>query len=187
MSYKLLLNAIFLIIIPRYIVPLDPASPMFYTWMLAINMLHHTTSTLQYTSQMALFAQISDPAFGGTYMSLLNTLANLSFKYTHILSLSLMDRSHVTLSGFRGGEEGKVIHGFYVQIVIASMGGILWLWYCLPFIQSFQHEPKSVWSIHDDHTPSSTSSISSIDIVMDVDEETEVYELQNKHKKRKQA
>jgi PAT family acetyl-CoA transporter-like MFS transporter 1 len=30
-----------------------------------------------FVSQMAFFAQISDPKIGGTYMTLLNTLGNL--------------------------------------------------------------------------------------------------------------
>lgn len=44
-----------------------------------------------FVSQMAFFAKISDPAVGGTYMTLLNTLANLGGNWPQTLSLWLVD------------------------------------------------------------------------------------------------
>lgn len=38
-----------------------------------------------FVSQMAFFAQVSDPKIGGTYMTLLNTLTNLG-KYLFLLN-----------------------------------------------------------------------------------------------------
>lgn len=35
-----------------------------------------------FVSIMAFFAQVSDPAVGGTYMTLLNTITNLGGKHT---------------------------------------------------------------------------------------------------------
>lgn len=40
---------------------------------------------------MAFFAQVSDPAIGGTYMTLLNTLSNLGGNWPVTLILSLTD------------------------------------------------------------------------------------------------
>lgn len=50
--------------------------------------------TLQYTmfvTVIAFFSRISDSRFGGTYMTLLNTLANLGNMFPSTISLGLID------------------------------------------------------------------------------------------------
>lgn len=44
-----------------------------------------------FVSQMAFFAKISDPAVGGTYMTLINTLANMGSNWPTTLALWLVD------------------------------------------------------------------------------------------------
>lgn len=44
-----------------------------------------------FVSVMAFFARVSDPAVGGTYMTLLNTLANLGGQWPSTLALWLVD------------------------------------------------------------------------------------------------
>ena len=39
--------------------------------------LHAAVGQLMFVAQMAFFARVSDPLIGGSYMTLLNTLANL--------------------------------------------------------------------------------------------------------------
>jgi hypothetical protein len=45
----------------------------------------------RFVSQMSFFARVSDPLIGGTYMTLLNTVANLGSKWPTSLSLVLME------------------------------------------------------------------------------------------------
>jgi len=40
---------------------------------------------------LAFFSRISDPRFGGTYMTLLNTLSNLGFVWPSTVALQLID------------------------------------------------------------------------------------------------
>lgn len=40
---------------------------------------------------MAFFSRISDPRFGCTYMTLLNTLANLGYMWTSTAALGMID------------------------------------------------------------------------------------------------
>lgn len=40
---------------------------------------------------MAFFSRISDPRFGGTYMTLLNTITNLGSSLSSTLSLKMVD------------------------------------------------------------------------------------------------
>jgi PAT family acetyl-CoA transporter-like MFS transporter 1 len=44
-----------------------------------------------FVSIMAFFAQVSDPAVGGTYMTLLNTLSNLGGNWPSTTALWLVD------------------------------------------------------------------------------------------------
>lgn len=63
----------------------------FYGLMVIAMLLHGVAMTAMFVSQMAFFAQISDPAMGGTYMTLLNTFSNLGSKWPNMLVLSLVD------------------------------------------------------------------------------------------------
>jgi MFS transporter, PAT family, solute carrier family 33 (acetyl-CoA transportor), member 1 len=47
-------------------------------------------SNLIFNSQMSFFSKIADPSIGGTYMTLLNTMANLGSKWPNFLSLYLL-------------------------------------------------------------------------------------------------
>ena len=44
-----------------------------------------------FVAVMAFFAQVSDPAVGGTYMTLLNTLSNLGGNWPGTVALWLVD------------------------------------------------------------------------------------------------
>lgn len=47
--------------------------------------------TTMFVANMAFFSRISDSRFGGTYMTLLNTIANLGFRWTSTVSLGMVD------------------------------------------------------------------------------------------------
>lgn len=44
-----------------------------------------------FVALLAFFSRISDPRFGCTYMTLLNTLANLGFMWTSTVALGMID------------------------------------------------------------------------------------------------
>ena len=58
-----------------------PASRRAYRAYAALALLREAGSTLMFTSMMAFFARVADPGLGGTYMTLLNTLANVGAKW----------------------------------------------------------------------------------------------------------
>ena len=53
----------------------------FYYALIGAVTLHEVATNFMYVSMMAFFAKVSDPAIGGTYMTLLNTVANLGTKW----------------------------------------------------------------------------------------------------------
>jgi len=44
-----------------------------------------------FVAGMGFFSRISDPRFGGTYMTLLNTISNLGTTWTSTASLGMLD------------------------------------------------------------------------------------------------
>lgn len=56
----------------------DKSFPWYYYGLaIVIYAIHQVFLYNMFVAQMAFFARVSDPKFGGTYMTLLNTLANL--------------------------------------------------------------------------------------------------------------
>lgn len=68
----------------------------FYATLILIYSLHQVTVYSMFVSSMAFNAAISDPAIGGTYMTLLNTVANLGANWPSTLSLWLVDKLSIT-------------------------------------------------------------------------------------------
>ncbi|CAM9231117.1 unnamed protein product, partial [Phaeothamnion confervicola] len=106
--------------------------------------MHEVASNCMYVSQMAFFARVSDPVIGGTYMTLLNTVANLGTKWPGTLSLWAMDavtwKSCIgadfddTADGAAaitcleaGGACEVVLDGYNVQAALCVAVGIAWL------------------------------------------------------------
>lgn len=56
-----------------------------------------------YVAQMAFFNRISDPKLGGTYMTLLNTVANLGTDWPHTLVLYTVDYIGINMCTAKGG------------------------------------------------------------------------------------
>lgn len=58
---------------------------------MAFIMFQQVTLYSMFVAVMAFFARISDPAVGGTYMTLLNTLSNLGGNWPGTLALWMVD------------------------------------------------------------------------------------------------
>ena len=61
--------------------------PLFFAVLIVVSVLHEVAGTLVFVSMMSFFAKVSDPAIGGTYMTLLNTIANLGAKWPNSSAL----------------------------------------------------------------------------------------------------
>jgi len=79
-----------------YSVP-DASPPAWFYWLLVSGVvLHEVAMNLMFVAQMSFFAKVSDPSIGGSYMTLLNTIANLGSKWPISVSLSLLDEFTAT-------------------------------------------------------------------------------------------
>merc|ERR1711974_24832 len=107
----------------------------FYALIMLIGATGAMTSEFIFVAQMAFFARVSDPAMGGTYMTLLNTLANLGGMWPPTLAFYLVD-------SFTCRESACVVQsdGFYVMAVLCTIIGILWYILAAPVVRRLQHE-----------------------------------------------
>eukprot|EP00418_Pyrodinium_bahamense_P043070 CAMPEP_0179191514 /NCGR_PEP_ID=MMETSP0796-20121207/95127_1 /TAXON_ID=73915 /ORGANISM="Pyrodinium bahamense, Strain pbaha01" /LENGTH=381 /DNA_ID=CAMNT_0020895743 /DNA_START=244 /DNA_END=1386 /DNA_ORIENTATION=- len=93
----------------------------FYALVLLVSLMGAVASQCMFVSQMAFFARVSDPAMGGTYMTLLNTLANLGGTWPPTVTMMLVDATTCK-------QESCVVKsdGFYVMGVVCFVLGVVW-------------------------------------------------------------
>ncbi|ESO06889.1 hypothetical protein HELRODRAFT_77129 [Helobdella robusta] len=106
----------------------------FYGIMLFASALHQIAVYCMYVPMMTFFANISDPAIGGTYMTLLNTISNLGSNWPQTVSLWFVDK--LTMTGCQD-ETGECVppckvscvylDGYYIESVVCCIIGFLWL------------------------------------------------------------
>ncbi|KAG5175568.1 acetyl-coenzyme A transporter 1-domain-containing protein [Tribonema minus] len=148
----------------------------FYAALGGAVVLHEVASNFMYVSMMAFFARVSDPAIGGTYMTLLNTVSNLGTKWPNSLSLYLMDSlterrcfplgetggtvldggafdalctAHETSEACAklGGHCVVVRDGYNVQVQACVVAGVVWLVLCWRAVVKLQGLKQSEWHI----------------------------------------
>lgn len=79
-------------------------------------------STIMFVSQMSMFARIADPAIGGTYMTLLNTISNLGSKWPATLALVLVDP--LTVRSCLGGSAEDTLSTEAAALALTAAGGM---------------------------------------------------------------
>lgn len=67
-----------------------------------VNLLHSFSSTLTFTAIGSLFNKVSDPAMGGSYLTLLNTIANIGYLMYKGPIFYIIDK--LTIAECRGAE-----------------------------------------------------------------------------------
>ncbi|XP_063536352.1 acetyl-coenzyme A transporter 1 [Cydia strobilella] len=134
--------------------------------LMALYIFHQTCLYCMFVAVMAFFAKVSDPAVGGTYMTLLNTVSNLGTNWPNTLALwaidhltfkscSLPEMSDNTCSSKlesdlcknSGGTCLTRIDGFYIETAICLAVGYLWLQWGRPTINRLQRRPASAWQV----------------------------------------
>jgi len=121
----------------------------YYCLVVGIYALYQVTLYSMFVSIMAFFAKVSDPAVGGTYMTLLNTVTNLGGNWPSTLALWMVDplttkqcmnsnstlttintcseTSEVELCTSTGGTCDVQVDGYYIECAICFVVGLAWL------------------------------------------------------------
>lgn len=85
---------------------------------------HQIAGDLIFSSMMSFFTKVADPSIGGTYMTLLNTIANLGSKWT-AASLWLLPK--ITFKSCQGTKCDFNFDGYTIQTFVCSLIGVLWI------------------------------------------------------------
>lgn len=126
-------------------------------------------SSVMFTSVMQLFCAFSDPAIGGSYMSLLNTFANLGGSWVSTFSLktvALLQRCHepdAAAGRCIRRHSGRIFpcspadaaqglcvtktNGYYPVAVVSIVLGLLWIILNRGRLQSIRDAPEEAWRV----------------------------------------
>ncbi|KAH7958499.1 hypothetical protein HPB49_002081 [Dermacentor silvarum] len=136
----------------------------YYIVIVVVYAVHQVTVYSCFVSLMAFHARVSDPAIGGTYMTLLNTITNLGSNWPATLSLWMVDsltfkrcvgatkgwlhcsskEDHDACSSQRG-ICNTTLDGYNIEMVLCIMLGFLWLLYARRKAHWLQSLPQSAW------------------------------------------
>lgn len=145
----------------------DGAFPMhYYGLVVFIYGIYQVTLYSMFVSVMAFFAKVSDPAVGGTYMTLLNTVTNLGGNWPSTLALWAVDplttklcqggnstsnclgTDEVAVCTAGGGACVTTVDGYYLEAGLCFLLGVAWLalwgWRT---IGRLQDAPDSAWVV----------------------------------------
>jgi PAT family acetyl-CoA transporter-like MFS transporter 1 len=104
------------------------------------------TSNMMYVSQMAFFARVSDPAIGGTYMTLLNTLANIGSQWPSFCALLMMDwLGKYSTGGHPETSKEPSGNGYYELVGVCTFVGVVWYIYFTPRISQLMQLSLQDW------------------------------------------
>jgi len=104
---------------------------------------HSVLSSAMFTSQMAFFARVSDPAIGGSYMTLLNTFGNLGYLWTTMASTRLVD-----MLTSKSEDDEVLVDGFYATSLLCSFLGFAWFFMMRKKVEKLQQSPLSAWRVN---------------------------------------
>jgi PAT family acetyl-CoA transporter-like MFS transporter 1 len=110
--------------------------------------MHQVCVNSIYVALMAFHSMKSDPAIGGTYMTLLNTLTNLGGNWPATLSLYAVEwfdyKDCEVLD--KSGKCTTVADGYYFESSICIAIGFIWLYgFGKSRIEKLQKLPSSAW------------------------------------------
>jgi MFS transporter, PAT family, solute carrier family 33 (acetyl-CoA transportor), member 1 len=147
----------------------------FFGPLVAILVLNEVAGCLIFSSVMSFFARVSDPAIGGTYMTLLNTVTNLGSKWPNATALYLLpkltyavcsskdissvgsklsanlsqyDCSHSTaMCASHGGVCNVQLDGYTVESAACVLVGIVWIFFFRDTVAKLQTLPYREWLV----------------------------------------
>ncbi|VDI72998.1 MFS transporter, PAT family, solute carrier family 33 (acetyl-CoA transportor), member 1 [Mytilus galloprovincialis] len=133
----------------------------FYALILCSYAIHQVALYSMFVSQMAFHAKISDPAIGGTYMTLLNTLANLGGNWPATVALWLVEgltwkschggpgqcasTAETEACTSAGGNCQTEIDGYYIESFLCVVIGIFWFLWRQKRVRQLDRLPLDAW------------------------------------------
>lgn len=127
----------------------DTLKAIFWSLLIASTAFQATAAALQFNSQMTFFATRVDPAIGGSYMTLLNTFANLGGTWPSSVIMYLIGQLTVPSECTVGGDgvevctEGRDAY-FPLQLSLSALG-CAWIFFMSKRVQHVSELPVDAW------------------------------------------
>lgn len=172
--FRLLFGLIFPLIVywtPSVKLPDETFPFYYYVVLVLVYALHQITVYSMFVALMAFHAAVSDPSIGGTYMTLLNTIANLGGNWPSTTSLWLVDKltiesctqvctkiesavnstvpiSEEHVSNLICKDSCTIsLDGYYIECAFCVIIGFIWLQWGGSRLRRLQSLPPVAWSV----------------------------------------
>jgi MFS transporter, PAT family, solute carrier family 33 (acetyl-CoA transportor), member 1 len=150
---------------------------MFWSVIILSTACQAIVNSMQFNAQMSFFAKRVDPAIGGSYMTLLNTAANLggTWPASFVMWLvGVLSRDTKCITDATTGVE-SCIGGrdpFFVLQAVFSVLGCLWVVLLGKRVRILSHLPDDAWRTHLDEVTvfDEESLLSSVDVQLNEDQ-----------------
>lgn len=129
--------------------------PLFWLAILGSTAGQAICNSLQFNAQMIFFASRVDPAIGGSYMTLLNTAANLGGTWPSSFVMALLgfmtkrrqEQCAANLNTVAGGIQKLTCNTdpYYLLQILFSILGVGWFTYFSPKLRTLSSLPDSAW------------------------------------------
>lgn len=167
MPYRLAfgLIAAFLVWVTPYVVSGGHVPGYYFVILISLYLIHQISASSMFVAAMAFFAKVSDPAVGGTYMTLLNTLSNLGANWPATAALWFVDpltyrqcstdlsndcstiSKRELCSNTHNGVCNMQLDGYYIESILCLVIGLSWLRWGRQTIDYLQTRPMSAWKV----------------------------------------
>uniref|UniRef100_A0A2S2NEJ2 Acetyl-coenzyme A transporter 1 n=1 Tax=Schizaphis graminum TaxID=13262 RepID=A0A2S2NEJ2_SCHGA len=136
----------------------------YYAILVLIDSINVIQYNIMLTALVAFYCRISDARFGGTYMTLLNSLSNIAGILSKLISFALIDlltfkecsfdsenncstSHHQNACKSNGGDCITIVNGYYVESVICTVIGIIWYIIFKNKLRELQSKRPSHWVV----------------------------------------
>ncbi|KAH8042092.1 hypothetical protein HPB51_021176 [Rhipicephalus microplus] len=165
--YRLLLGLVFMVLVhwTYHVKNPDGTFPLYYyVAIVLVYAVYQVTLYSSFVSSVAFCARVSDPAVGGTYMTLLNTVSNLGSSWPATVALWMVDsftfkrcvgaseawlycssKEDKNICSSQKGTCETTIDGYNIEMVFCIALGFLWLLYARRKANWLQSLPQSAW------------------------------------------
>ncbi len=125
---------------------------IFWTMVISSTAMYSIVDSMQFNSQMTFFAHRVDPAIGGSYMTLLNTAANLGGTWPASVVMYLVGQLTVPPTCEAIGSGEVVCSGgreaYYPMQFVFSILGCLWIYFMGKKVMYLSALPDDAWRTH---------------------------------------
>uniref|UniRef100_A0A2S2QHE6 Acetyl-coenzyme A transporter 1 n=1 Tax=Sipha flava TaxID=143950 RepID=A0A2S2QHE6_9HEMI len=137
----------------------------YYIILVFILAIHDILSNIMAVATSAFFSRICDYRFGGTYMTLLNTLTNIGGAWSFSVAIAMIDlltfkecsldsKNNCSTSNLQntctanGGDCNVLMNGYYIEVALCTIIGILWYNIFRGVLQNLQTKDYTHWLVN---------------------------------------